>query len=77
MPIIDVPFHRVAMDLIGPIELASKLKNRYLLTVVHFATRYPEAVALRSIDTEHVAEALMNISSRVDVPKEILSDQKS
>ena len=77
MPIIDVPFQRVAMDLIGPIEPASELKNRYILTAVDFATRYPEAVALKSIDTEHVAEALMNIYSRVGVPKEILSDQGS
>ena len=41
MPIIDVPFQRVAMDLIGPIEPVSELKNRYILTVVDFATRYP------------------------------------
>ena len=40
-----------------------------------YATRYPEAFALKSVDAEHVAEALMTMFSRVGVPKEILTDQ--
>ena len=39
-----------------------------------YATRYPEAVALPSIETERVAEALVDIFSRVGVPEEILTD---
>ena len=37
--------------------------------------RYPEAFPLRSCDTEHVAEALVNLFARVGVPQEILTDQ--
>ena len=73
-PLIDTPFPRVAVDLIGPISPPSGTKNRYILTMVDYATRYPEAVALRSIDTETVAEALVEMFSRVVVPSEILSD---
>lgn len=40
-----------------------------------YATRYPEAFALKSVDVENVAEALMTMFSRVGVPKEILTDQ--
>ena len=40
-----------------------------------FATRYPEAVALKSILTTVVAEALVSIFARVGVPDEVLSDQ--
>ena len=44
------------------------------MTMVDFATRHPEAVPLKNIDTETVAEALVDIFSRLGVPEEILSD---
>ncbi|XP_069106410.1 uncharacterized protein [Argopecten irradians] len=75
MPLIEEPFQRVAVDLIGPIYLASETKNRYILTVVDYATRYPEATALPKIETERIAEALLEIFCRVGFPKEILSDR--
>ena len=75
IPVVDVPFKRVAVDLIGPIEPASVAGHRYILTLVDYATRYPEAVPLKRIDTETVAEALVDIYSRLGVPEEILSDQ--
>ena len=74
MPIIDVPFKRVAVDIVGPIFPATDRKNRYILTMVDYATRYPEAVALPSIDTERVAEALVDMFSRLGVPEEMLTD---
>ena len=77
MPLIEDPFHRVAIDLIGPISPASQSGHRYILTMVDFATRYPEAVALKGIDTIQVAEALLEFFSRVGVPSQILSDQGS
>ena len=73
----DVPFHRVAVDLIGPITPVSDNGNRYILTIVDFATKYPEAVALPRIETERVAEALLDVFSRVGFPTEILSDKGS
>ena len=68
MPIIDEPFKRVSVDLIGPVAPVSEHGNRYILTVVDFATRYPEAVALPKIGTERVAEALLDVFSRVGFP---------
>ncbi|RUS80747.1 hypothetical protein EGW08_011470 [Elysia chlorotica] len=67
----DVPFKRVAVDLVGPIDPTSEDGHRYILTLVDYATRYPEAVTLKRI----VAEALVNIYSRLGVPEKILSDQ--
>ncbi|XP_033762635.1 uncharacterized protein LOC117344094 [Pecten maximus] len=75
MPLIDTPFKRIAVDLIGPLEPATERGNRFILTVVDYATRYPEAVALKGIETERVAEALVDIFSRVGIPSEMLSDQ--
>ena len=74
MSLIDKPFKRVAIDLVGPIGPPSEDGHRYILTLVDFATRYPEAVPLKNIETETVAEALVDIFSRLGVPEEISSD---
>ena len=74
MPLIDMPFKRIAIDLIGPISPPSKEGHQYILTLVDYSTRYPEAVPLKNIDTETVAEALVDIFSRLGIPEDILSD---
>ena len=74
MPLIEEPFKRIAVDLVGPIYPVSEKGNRYILTIVDFATRYPEAVALPGIETTRVAEALLDVYSRVGIPEEVLSD---
>lgn len=75
MPVIDVPFKRVAVDIVGPIDPPSEGGYRYILTLVDYATRYPEAVPLKKITAESVAEALVNMYSRFGIPDEILSDR--
>ena len=71
---IDTPFKRVAVDIVGPIEPHSEKKSRYILTMIDYATRYPEAVALPGIETERVAEALVEMFSRVGILDEMLTD---
>ena len=46
----------------------------WILTLVDYATRYPEAIALKATDTETVAEALLVMFSRVGVPTVMVSD---
>jgi len=77
MPLIEVPFQRVAVDLVGPIEPRSAKGNRYILTLIDYASRYPEAVALPSIEAERVAEALLEMFCRLGVPAEMLTDMGS
>ena len=76
LPVIGVPFQRIAMDIVGPLP-RSRSGNRYILVVCDYATRYPEAVALKSIDAEHIAEELVQLFARVGIPEEILTDQGS
>lgn len=77
MPLISTPFERVAVDIDGPLTPRTDKGNRYILTLVDFTTRYPEAIPLKNIETEHVAEALLYIFSRTGIPKEIFSDRGS
>jgi len=74
MPLMDEPFRRIAVDLIGPISPPSDRGHRFILVVVDYATRYPEAVPLKNIDSETVAEALFEMWTRLGVPQEVLSD---
>ena len=77
MPLIDEPFRRVAVDIIGPLHPSTDKGNRFILTLMDYATRYPEAIALPGIDTERVAEALLEMFSRIGIPQEILTDMGS
>ena len=73
-PLIEEPMSRVAVDLIGPLPRSDK-GNKYILTLVDYATRFPEAKALSGITAEQVSEAFLEIFSRLGIPKEIISDQ--
>ncbi|XP_066983820.1 uncharacterized protein [Macrobrachium rosenbergii] len=75
MPIISEPFSRIAVDLVGPLSPVTTRGHRYILTIVDCATRFPEAVPLKNIDTVTVAESLIEVFCRVGIPREILSDR--
>lgn len=74
LPIIDVPFSRIAMDVVGPLE-KSRAGHRYILVICDYATRYPEAFPLRHTKARQIANCLIQLFSRVGIPKEILTDQ--
>ena len=63
------------MDIIGPLP-RSRSGNRYVLVICDYATRFPEAIPLRNIDVENIAEELIQLFARVGVPEEILTDQE-
>ena len=73
-PILTEPFESVAIDLVGPFPKA-KGGYRYLLTLIDLASRYPEALLLKTITAEEVADGLVELFCRHGVPRRILSDQ--
>ncbi len=75
-PVLSEPFESVAVDLVGPLP-KGKGGARYLLTYVCMATRWPEAIPLRSITARSVADGLLEIFSRTGIPEKILTDQGS
>jgi len=74
MPVIETPFTRVALDLVGPLPLSAS-GYRWIITMIDYATRYPEATPLKGISTTDVSEALVNMFSRVGIPREMLTDR--
>ena len=62
------------MDIVGPLPRSSSGK-RFILVICDYATHYPEAVALRTIDANQITEELISFFARVGIPEEILTDQ--
>ena len=52
------PFKRMAIGLVGPFDPMSERGHRYSLMIVDMASRFPEAVPLKRIDTPAIAETL-------------------
>ncbi|KYO24745.1 hypothetical protein Y1Q_0011381 [Alligator mississippiensis] len=75
LPIIDQPFHRVGIHIVGPLRHKTHRGKKYILTPVDFATRYQEAVALTSTEAPVVADALTKIFFQLGFPSEILPDR--
>ena len=76
LPIIETPFSRIGMDIVGPLPKSSS-GHRYILVILDYATRYPEAIPLRSATGRTVAREMFLLFSRVGLPEEILTDQGS
>ena len=76
MPIISTPFKRIGIDIMGPMNRSCK-GNKYLLTILDYASRYPEAIPLSNIRVDNVANALLTVFARVGLPEEIVHDQGS
>lgn len=74
IPAIGQPFERVIIDCVGPLP-RTKNGNQYLLTIMCAATRFPEAVPLRTITATSILKALTKFFSTFGLPKIIQSDQ--
>ncbi len=73
LPIIDTPFKRIGMDMTGPLPTTAE-GNRYVLVSIDYATRWPEAIALRTTESTTIADQLMILFNRTGIPEEILTD---
>ena len=66
----------MAFDLVGPLP-QTKICNKYILTCMCLGSKYPEAIPLKQVDVETVAEGMLEVFSRTGIPCEILTDQGS
>jgi len=76
LPLARTPFSMICVDIIGPICPFSE-GYRYILTTIDMCTRFPEAVPLKDSNASTVAEALLEIFSRVGLPYKVYSDRGS
>lgn len=69
-----LPFQKVNIDVIGPIDPPSARGHRYALCIIDLCTRWPEVVCLRSLTAKATCEALLSVFSRTGIPEVVCSD---
>ena len=72
-PVITEPYEEIAMDIIGPLP-RSKIGYRYALTTICMASRWPEVYPLNNIETESIANGLVEFMCRNGIPNKVLTD---
>ena len=74
IPIVDGPFHRVAVDVWGPFPPIYN-SNKYIIVFSDYLTRWPEVVAVNNADAKTTAKAFVEeIVCRHGAPRVLLSD---
>ena len=73
LPVITTPWTKVALDIVGPLPM-TKEGFKYLLTLIDFGSRFPEAIPQKKVDAASICEALLKIFCCFGVPEEVLMD---
>ena len=72
---VGLPFERIAIDVAGPFP-ETDLGNKYILVVMDYFSKWPEAFALPNQEATTISRTLVNeVFSRFGVPLELHSDQ--
>ena len=77
LPVIDKPWSRIALDIVGPLDICDKSGNRFILTIMDLATHFPFAFPLKVHTAVEVAKALVSVFTTFGFPDEVLTDQGS
>ena len=72
--VMSEPFESMAFDIVGPFP-KGKGGCKFLLTAVCMASRWPEAIPLRTITAKAVSVGMMEIFARTGIPLQLISDQ--
>ena len=64
------------MDIVGQLKRTKK-GNKYILVLMDYATKWPDAFPLGNILTETIVECLVEVTARLGVPQELLTDNGS
>uniref|UniRef100_A0A9J7XUR9 Gypsy retrotransposon integrase-like protein 1 n=1 Tax=Cyprinus carpio carpio TaxID=630221 RepID=A0A9J7XUR9_CYPCA len=76
IPVIGEPFERLVIDCVGPLP-KSKHGHQYILTIMCTATRYPEAIPLRTLKAQVVLREVVRFCTTFGLPRVIQTDQGS
>lgn len=74
IPVVREPFDHLIIDYVGPLP-KTKSGHQYLLTLVFVATRYPEAIPLRTLKAKAVIKALTSFFCTFGLPRYVQTDQ--
>ena len=61
------------MDVFGPLN-RTKAGNKYILVLMDYATKWLEAIKLRNVTKETIVNCIIEVTARIGVPQELLTD---
>ena len=64
----------LSIDIIGQIDPASSKGHKYVLCIIDQATKWVEAVCLKSVTAKNTCEALLMVFCKIGFPRVIVSD---
>ena len=64
------------MNIVGQLKRTKK-GNKYILVLMDYATKWPDAFPLGNIPTETIVECLVKVTAMLGVPQELLTDNGS
>ena len=73
VPIVEEPFSRIILDVVGPMP-QTRTGFKYILTAICAATKYPEAMPMVAANSETIVDELLRLFSRVGFPLVIQTD---
>src|SRR6218665_2637204 len=74
LPVIGSIFSKIAVDIVGPLTPCTVSGNRFILTVIDFASHFPLAFPIKTHTAAEVVRCLISVSTLFGFPDEILSD---
>ncbi|GFU37084.1 retrovirus-related Pol polyprotein from transposon 412 [Trichonephila clavipes] len=76
VPVISEVFSKINVDACGHMPISTE-GNKYLITVMCLASKYPDAIPVPDITSKSVVNALLQVLSRMGFPREIQTDQRT
>ena len=73
IPTIEIPFQQIAMEVTGPLPM-TRAGNHFILVVMDFSTRWPEAFVLMKMDSTKVILMLLEMFIWTRKPQEVVTD---
>ena len=73
LPILKNPFQHLAVDIFGPLK-KTRTGKKYILVAMDYTTKWLETFALKNATAETIVDCLVELTVRVGIPEEILTD---
>ncbi|GFW52138.1 retrovirus-related Pol polyprotein from transposon 412 [Trichonephila clavipes] len=74
VPVITEIFTKINIDASGPLPMTPS-GNKYIITALCMSSRYPDAIPVANLCSTTVVNALLQIFSRKEFPRELQTDQ--